>query len=160
MASPGLSDLLSPSSLTRLNLGQTQWGTGASFKPFFDLNSIINTDYVTGLKIDTWKETEWEKLHVGEGETNWNNYLGLLYLTCRNSLTHWCGWNTNMCHSHECTHVLVGWFFIWCIRFTQHGGALVSAVAPQEEGPGFETGLSHVLPVPTWVFSSYSSFLP
>ena len=48
----------------------------------------------------------------------------------------------------------------------QHGGSVVSTVASQHEGPGFESRsfqvLSvwslHVLPVPAWVSSGYSGF--
>src|SRR4029434_1632471 len=48
----------------------------------------------------------------------------------------------------------------------QHGGSVVSTVASQQEGPGFESWsfqvlsvLSlHVLPVPAWVYSGYSGF--
>src|SRR4029434_10684487 len=48
----------------------------------------------------------------------------------------------------------------------QHGGSVVSTVASQQEGLGFESRsfqvLSvwslHVLPVPAWVYSGYSGF--
>ena len=44
----------------------------------------------------------------------------------------------------------------------QHSGAVVSTVASQQEGPGFE-GLSvwslHVLPVSAWVLTGFSGFL-
>jgi len=53
--------------------------------------------------------------------------------------------------------------------FTQHGGSVVSTVASQQEGPGFESRSSwsfqvrsvwslHVLLVPAWVYSGYSGF--
>merc|ERR1712035_272647 len=53
----------------------------------------------------------------------------------------------------------------------RHGGAVVSTAASQQEGPEFDPpaprlgqGLSvrslHVLPVPAWVLSGYSGFLP